>query len=415
MPTYDVFLSYASADKPAVEALARKLRDGQRLRPFFDDWDLIPGMPWQEALEEALSASRTCAVFLGPAGLGPWHNSEMRVALGQRVEKEPKRVIPVLLPGASKNAIPGFLAQRAPVDFRRGLGDDTACARLVAGIRGVAPGSENRQILDVDPFSEKPQDLLAPGSEDRETLVGDPAVTEPHGENGQDPLSGEDLSWWRKGPLHLGVLGLIVGIIGAVLTTIAWLWPRPPSGPTPDPAPPQSPPVQVTQPAIYSLRVQVLDPDGRPVDSSEVRASVGNEPQRLPDHFWEIEIAAAKVPLDRKVTIWAEHTDWESGRVDLELGNDPNPRAEVRLKLPESRIGGSVVDATGSGVADARITVRDHAAETVVTDRDGKFELRIGASRDQKIRLHVEHSGFLPKDSFCFAGSDKCAVVLESP
>jgi hypothetical protein len=34
--------------------------------PFLDKWHLIPGDPWQEALEEALDASRTCAVFLRP-------------------------------------------------------------------------------------------------------------------------------------------------------------------------------------------------------------------------------------------------------------------------------------------------------------------------------------------------------------
>jgi hypothetical protein len=79
MPRYDVFLSHASADKPAVEHLARKLRD-EGIEPFLDKWHLIPGQPWQEALEEALDQSRTCAVFLGKT-LGPWQNEEMRSAL----------------------------------------------------------------------------------------------------------------------------------------------------------------------------------------------------------------------------------------------------------------------------------------------------------------------------------------------
>jgi hypothetical protein len=56
MPRYDVFLSHASADKPAVEHLARKLRE-MSLEPFLDKWHLIPGEPWQEALEEALDQS----------------------------------------------------------------------------------------------------------------------------------------------------------------------------------------------------------------------------------------------------------------------------------------------------------------------------------------------------------------------
>ena len=75
-PSYDVFLSHSSADKPAVEELARKLQDAG-IEPFLDKWHLIPGDPWQEALEEALGASRTCAVFLGPKGLGSWQNEEI--------------------------------------------------------------------------------------------------------------------------------------------------------------------------------------------------------------------------------------------------------------------------------------------------------------------------------------------------
>ncbi len=83
MTTYDVFLSHASADKPTVEVLARRLHE-DGIEPFLDKWHLIPGEPWQEALEDALESSRTCAVFVG-AKLGPWQNEEMRAALDERV------------------------------------------------------------------------------------------------------------------------------------------------------------------------------------------------------------------------------------------------------------------------------------------------------------------------------------------
>ncbi len=65
---YDVFLCHASADKPAVETLAHKLGDAGLIL-FLDKWHLIPGQPWQEALEEALQSSRSCAVFLGPGAV----------------------------------------------------------------------------------------------------------------------------------------------------------------------------------------------------------------------------------------------------------------------------------------------------------------------------------------------------------
>lgn len=103
MPPYDVFLSHSSADKPAVEYLAHQLRD-EGIEPFLDKWHLIPGEPWQEALEEALDESRTCAVFIGKAW-GSWQHEEMRSALETRVKDGGFRVIPVLLPGGNAVAV----------------------------------------------------------------------------------------------------------------------------------------------------------------------------------------------------------------------------------------------------------------------------------------------------------------------
>jgi hypothetical protein len=54
MSEYDVFLSYNSDDREAVELIARHIREEAHLEPFLDRWHLIPGEPWQEAIEEAL-------------------------------------------------------------------------------------------------------------------------------------------------------------------------------------------------------------------------------------------------------------------------------------------------------------------------------------------------------------------------
>ena len=82
---YDVFLSHNRADKVSVEQLAVRLEDETGLKPFLDKWHLVPGEPWQEAIEEALDNSAACAVFLGSGGLGSWENEEMRAALERRV------------------------------------------------------------------------------------------------------------------------------------------------------------------------------------------------------------------------------------------------------------------------------------------------------------------------------------------
>jgi WD40 repeat protein len=138
---YDVFLGHLSSDKIAVDVLARRLRE-EGLNPLLDTWHLGPGAPWQTAVGEALDKSRTCAVFLGLEGSGPWENAAMRSALETRVRDPNFRVIPVLLPGAiypEHARLPRFLSHLTWVDFRAGLNDIGALHRLVSDIRGVSP------------------------------------------------------------------------------------------------------------------------------------------------------------------------------------------------------------------------------------------------------------------------------------
>jgi WD40 repeat protein len=142
--SFHVFLSHSSTDKSAVEELARRLAK-EGIQAWLDKWHLIPGEPWQPAIEKALAESETCAVFVGPTGIGPWQNEEMRAAIDQRVRESNRhfRVIPVLLPGAERaerSSVPGFLAATTWVEFRQSLDDKDAFHRLLSGIRGVEPG-----------------------------------------------------------------------------------------------------------------------------------------------------------------------------------------------------------------------------------------------------------------------------------
>src|SRR6267143_4809298 len=99
--SFDAFLSYSRADEREVLSIAQRLQDQEGLTLWVDQWNLVPGEPWHEVIEKALSQSRTCLVFLGPTGIGPWENEEMWAALSLRVHNKEFRVIPVLLPGAS--------------------------------------------------------------------------------------------------------------------------------------------------------------------------------------------------------------------------------------------------------------------------------------------------------------------------
>src|SRR5215469_16266051 len=148
---FHVFLSHSSTDKPAVEALARRLAK-EGIDPWLDKWHLIPGDPWQAAIEAALAESATCAVFVGPSGFGPWQNEEMRAAIDRRVRDSGRhfRVIPVLLPGAERaerSSLPTFLVATTWVEFRDSLNDQDAFHRLVCGIRGVEPGAGLGQAI----------------------------------------------------------------------------------------------------------------------------------------------------------------------------------------------------------------------------------------------------------------------------
>lgn len=137
MAHFDVFLSHNSKDKPAVLALAEALR-GRGLCVWLDVWELVPGRPWQEAIEQVIATATTAAVVIGRDGIGPWEEPEMRACLQQFVSRR-MPVIPVLLPGApAEPKLPLFLGQLTWVDLRDGVGEK-GLDRLEWGITGIKP------------------------------------------------------------------------------------------------------------------------------------------------------------------------------------------------------------------------------------------------------------------------------------
>lgn len=101
----------------------------------------MPGDAWQEGLESALGRSTVCAVLIGPQGLGPWQNEELRSAIEERVSSRGYRVIPVFLPGTEPKPenLPRFLRRYTACTFET-ADDPEGMRRLLAGIRGEAPG-----------------------------------------------------------------------------------------------------------------------------------------------------------------------------------------------------------------------------------------------------------------------------------
>ena len=107
---YDVFLSYNSEDGKDVEKIAKYLANQVKLKTWFDQWQLVPGEPWIGALERGMVAAKSCAVFIGHSGQGPWQRQEVEAALMKQAENKDFRLILVLLPRApEKPEIPLFL------------------------------------------------------------------------------------------------------------------------------------------------------------------------------------------------------------------------------------------------------------------------------------------------------------------
>ena len=167
---FDVFLSYNREDEEAVERTAVYLADCTGIKPWLDKWYLIPGEPWIQHLERALTSSSTCAVFVGKSGKGPWQQKELAAALDRQVKNPDFRVIPVLLAEApAKPELPIFLAGNTWVDFREAQYDD-AHWRLECGIRGTSPGrgrprkEEECRIQQSKPLPHvDPRSLIRPG------------------------------------------------------------------------------------------------------------------------------------------------------------------------------------------------------------------------------------------------------------
>jgi nucleotide-binding universal stress UspA family protein len=87
----DVFLSYQSTDRERVEAVRRSLTQ-QGVQAFLDRQDLVAGLPWPQALEQALQSVRAVLVFVGGRGddgdnLGLWQRREVWFALDRQAQE----------------------------------------------------------------------------------------------------------------------------------------------------------------------------------------------------------------------------------------------------------------------------------------------------------------------------------------
>ena len=133
---FDVFLSHNSKDKKTVRQLAEALKK-RGLSVWLDEWELVPGRPWQDALEQIVATTKAAAVLVAEDCIGPWQDREMRICLNEFVRRS-LPVIPVLPGAPTEPELPMFLKQFAWVDLRSGLTKE-GLDLLQWGITGKKP------------------------------------------------------------------------------------------------------------------------------------------------------------------------------------------------------------------------------------------------------------------------------------
>ena len=130
---FDVFLCHNGKDKPEVKEIGEQLKE-LGILPWLDEWELRPGLPWQQLLKQQIGKIKAAAVFVGENGIGPWEQMELGAFLRQFV-KRGCPVIPTMLVDAPEEPqLPTFLDGMTWVDFRQQEPDPMA--RLIWGITG---------------------------------------------------------------------------------------------------------------------------------------------------------------------------------------------------------------------------------------------------------------------------------------
>jgi WD40 repeat protein len=113
----DVFISYSRADARFAADIDSVLRE-KGLRTFFDRRNLAPGLPWVQALEEAIGTAKAAIILLGPSGLGNTQQYERELAFARQTGDRSFPVVPVLLPDTRDPPF-NFLRLVTWVDFSR--------------------------------------------------------------------------------------------------------------------------------------------------------------------------------------------------------------------------------------------------------------------------------------------------------
>ncbi len=142
--SWDVFISYAQADREVVHPLAVELHQ-RHFRVFFDEWDAMAGEVVARRLEQGVEGSTHGLLAVSPRTMAEPRVQEVYAALLDKAVTEGRLLIPVLV-GRGDAKLPAFLRTRHCVDLR---GLEQAAQREQIGViaralRGQRPGPPPR-------------------------------------------------------------------------------------------------------------------------------------------------------------------------------------------------------------------------------------------------------------------------------
>ena len=156
-----VFLIYPEDWESLASEVAHAL-EKRGIRVFFRPWSIRPGDVTREVEEQGLDGCTSVLVLVDSEGLRSWQDQYRWVAL-EGVVNAGKRVVPVLLPGADKSALPSLLRIREVVTLTSSRVSDADIDRLILGIGDSSEEAESsEETSSEETSSDEPPPLSSP-------------------------------------------------------------------------------------------------------------------------------------------------------------------------------------------------------------------------------------------------------------
>jgi nucleoside phosphorylase len=176
---WDILLSYSRHDLEIVRTIETEL-ERRGLRVWRDEKQILAGVVFSKAIEEALQDTAAVGVIVSPDAISSkWVQEEYYRALSlANRPKDPVRLIPILVKDAD---LPGFLANRQWVDLRDAVTFSQNIEHIVRAVKGEANQTTRAPNAELLPFRFLwyfPEGLLRPIYDHLVASVSDQSSTQ---------------------------------------------------------------------------------------------------------------------------------------------------------------------------------------------------------------------------------------------